>query len=234
MTSLDTLRTALPGGARHAIVFEHADVTHIDYLWPEQIDGELQARIVGLMRLTSASAPIIGFAGEISDAEALAYLTELRTALNGGKCRLLTIVASSGELVGLCTLRRNLNPNNRHITDLAKGMIHEGFRGGLVLPAAFHEIALQCQKDGVELVTLDVRADTPAQRAWERFGFETYGILPDYARAQGRVHAGHFMMQRVSDLHRRAVGTLLSRSASQPASTPPSSTVPSAPTTQPA
>jgi hypothetical protein len=212
MTTHHPFRTELPGGARQAISFAQAGISHIDYLWPSHIDESLEARIVELMRLTSASAPIIGFAGEISDADATAYLCDLRALLGAGKCRLLTIVASTGELIGLCTLRRNLNPNNRHITDLAKGMIHESFRGGLVLPAAFHEIALQCEQDGVELVTLDVRAGTPAQRAWERFGFETYGILPDYARVQGSVHAGHFMMQSVSDLRRRALQALASRS----------------------
>ena len=206
-----TPRFALPNGARHAIGFAQAGIQHIDYVWPDRIDDDLKLRIVELMRLTSASAPIIGFAGEITDADANAYLRDLCAALEGGKCRLLTIVASTAELIGLCTLRRNLNPNNRHITDLAKGMIHESFRGGLVLPAAFQEIALQCEQDGVELVTLDVRANTPAQRAWERFGFETYGILPDYARAQGKVHAGHFMMQRVSDLHHRALQALATR-----------------------
>jgi hypothetical protein len=160
------------------------------------------------MRHTSASAPIIGFAEEISDVAAAAYIADLRANLAARKCRLLVISAGPGLLIGLCTLRRNLNPNNGHIADLAKGMIHEAWRGGLVLPAAFHEIALQCEADGVDIVTLDVRAGTPAHRAWERFGFETWGVMPDYARAQGAVHAGHFMLQRVGDLKARALAIM--------------------------
>ncbi|ACR29402.1 GNAT family N-acetyltransferase [Burkholderia glumae] len=207
----DALRTPLADGAHYPIVFEKADVTHVAYRWADTVDDALGGQIVELMRRTSESAPIIGFAETISDEEGLAYLAELRANLAAQKVRLLTIFASTGQLIGLCTLRRNLNPNNRHITDLAKGMIHDTFRGGGVLPAAFVEIALQCDADGVEIVTLDVRDGTPAHRVWEHFGFQTWGTLPDYARAQGQVHAGRFMMQPVADLKARSLGMLRER-----------------------
>jgi Acetyltransferase (GNAT) domain len=207
----DSLRMLAADGAHYAIAFEKAHVSRVIYRWPSEIDPILAQQIVELMRHTSQSAPIIGFAEAISDAEAEHYLGELRSNLAAQKCRLLTIFADTGALIGLCTLRRNLNPNNCHITDLAKGMIHEAFRGGGVLPAAFVEISLQCEADGVELVTLDVRADTPAHRVWDQFGFQTYGTLPDYARAQGQSHTGHFMMQKVTDLKGRALGMLQAR-----------------------
>jgi hypothetical protein len=208
---IDSLRNAADHGMRWSIAIPEAGVTHLVYDWPGRIDAELAAQMVELMRHTTASAPIIGFAEEISDADAASYLRELDANLAACKCRLLAIRTDSGQLIGLCTLRRNLNPNNAHITDLAKGMIREEFRGGAVLPAAFYEIALRCEADGVDIVTLDVRADTPAHRAWDRFGFQTWGVLPDYARAKGRVHAGHFMMQRVADLKAKAVKTFETR-----------------------
>lgn len=178
-----------------------------EYLWPSETDERLENDIIRLMRETSAAAPIIGFGTTIDEEQAASYLQELRQNLRAGKCRLLEI-RHRGELIALCTLRRNLNPNNRHIVDLAKGMIAESHRGGMVLPTAFYEIARQCERDGAELVTLDVRADTPAYRVWEHFGFEIYGTLKDYARANGRSHAGHFMMQKVSDLKQRSLEIL--------------------------
>ena len=205
-----TARTVSDGIARYTMIFDDEPLG-IDFQWCQDVSDALAPRIVELMRHTSASAPIIGFAEEISDAAAAAYIADLRANLAAQKCRLLVISTASGLLVGLCTLRRNLNPNNGHVTDLAKGMIREAFRGGLVLPAAFHEIALQCEADSVDVVTLDVRADTPAHKAWTRFGFETWGVMPDYARAQGQVHAGHFMMQRVADLKARALAALCAR-----------------------
>jgi hypothetical protein len=207
---IPTDRTAHDGVARYTMSFD-GTLAGIDYEWCTTVDDALVARIVELMRETSASAPIIGFAEQISDEAAAAYVADLRANLAAQKCRLLVISTAPGLLIGLCTLRRNLNPNNGHITDLAKGMIREAFRGGLVLPAAFHEIALQCEADGVEIVTLDVRAETPAHKTWQRFGFETWGVMPDYARAQGRVHAGHYMMQRVCDLKARALAAMAAR-----------------------
>jgi hypothetical protein len=207
---IPSAHTSHDRAARYPMHFDQRPVD-IDYAWHLDVDDALAARIVELMRHTSAAAPIIGFAEEISDAAAAAYMADLRANLAARKCRLLAISTADGLLVGLCTLRRNLNPNNGHIADLAKGMIHEAWRGGLVLPAAFHEIALQCEADGVEIVTLDVRAGTPAHKTWERFGFETWGVMPDYARAQGAVHAGHFMMQRVADLKARALAIMSQR-----------------------
>jgi hypothetical protein len=203
-------RTSIAGGARYAMTFEDAPLD-IDYRWHQDVDDALAMRIVDLMRHTSASAPIIGFAEEISDGAAAAYIADLRANLLAQKCRLLVISTGPGLLIGLCTLRRNLNPNNAHIADLAKGMIHEAWRGGLVLPAAFHEIALTCEADGVDIVTLDVRAGTPAHRTWERFGFQTWGVMPDYARTQGAVHAGHYMLQPVADLKARALAIMNTR-----------------------
>lgn len=221
---IESIRTVCEGAARYEIAFAQAGIRHLLFGWPQQVDAALEGPIIELMRHTSASAPIIGFAESISDAEAAGYLGELRANLAQHKCRLLTIVADNGLLVGLCTLRRNLNPNNRHITDLAKGMIREELRGGLVLPAAFYEIAQQCESDGVALLTLDVRAETPAHRTWERFGFQTYGVLPDYARAQGRSHAGHYMMQSVADLKQRAAATLQARALKPGAAAPRAAT----------
>lgn len=183
----------------------------ITYFWAQEIDETLERQIVALMRETTASAPIIGFGTAITDADAAAYVAELRDKLAAVKCTLLVIRSGNGDLIGLCTLSRNRNPNNRHITDLQKGMISERYRGRIVLPAAFYEIALLCERDGIDLVTLDVRADTPAHHVWERFGFEIYGTLNDYARANGTSFAGHFMKQKVGDLKARAHAVLTAR-----------------------
>lgn len=175
----------------------------LTFSWPQHIDATLERAIIDLMRETTASDPIIGFGTAISDTEASQYIVELHENLRAGKCRLLAVHAR-GEVIALCTLRLNLNPNNRHIGDLAKGMIAHRYRGSLVLSSALYEIAAQCERDGVELVTLDVRAGTPAHHIWERFGFAVYGTLQDYVRVNGESRPGHFLMQKVSDLKAHA------------------------------
>jgi hypothetical protein len=181
----------------------------VDYAWPASIDSALAEGIVQLMRQTTQSAPFIGFDTTINDEQASRYVEELKANLASGKCHLLAISAANhGPLIAKCVLRRNLNPNNRHIADLSKGMISEKYRGGLVLAAAFVEISRLCDAQGIELLTLDVRAGTHAERAWERFGFRTYGLLEDYARVEGHSIAGRFMAQPVANLRARALDIL--------------------------
>ena len=194
--------------ARYAMELPSGRAGYVVYAWPERIRAPLDSRIIELMRATSASSPVIGFAETISDSQAAVYIEELAVHLDERKWRLLTISTDTGELVGLCTLLRNSNPNNRHIADLAKGMISQAYRGRFLLSAAFYEIALQCERDGIELLTLDVRANTPAQHIWMRYGFQIYGTLQDYARSQGKRFAGHFMAQPVSELKARALRSL--------------------------
>lgn len=184
----------------YRINFPELGIETVRYTWAADVDAALAPQVIELMRETTSDAPIIGFGTVIVDQEAEAYLAELQGNLHAGKCKLLTIYANTGDLIGLCTLRKNLNPNNRHITDLAKGMIARKCRGGDVLAAAFHEISLECERDGVTLLTLDVRAGTRAHAIWSKCGFTTYGILPDYARVNGDKIAGHFMMQEVAAL----------------------------------
>jgi hypothetical protein len=192
----------------YAIPLEPAVPLLVTYAWPSSIDEALAEDIVHLMRQTTEAAPFIGFDTTIDDEQANRYIEELKANLASGKCHLLAISANNDGLIAKCVLRRNLNPNNRHIADLCKGMISEKYRGGLVLAAAFVEISRRCDMEGIDLLTLDVRAGTHAQRAWERFGFRTYGLLEDYARVAGQSIAGRFMAQSVANLRAAALDIL--------------------------
>jgi hypothetical protein len=185
----------------YEISIESSERISTTFEWPSTVDDFLAAQIVELMRETTLDTPIIGFGTTISDDQARRYMEELKGNLAAGKLHLLLAIANSSRLIGTCVLRRNLNPNNRHIADLAKGMISTPYRGGgLVLASAFLEIGKLCERESVELLTLDVRAGTRAHKVWERFGFETYGVLADYARVDGESIAGHFMAQSVRKL----------------------------------
>ena len=96
-----------------------------------------------------------------------------------------------------------------HRAELAKGVVHPEFRGMHFVQLALREITRRAERLGVEQLVLDVREHTRAHRLWQFFGFETYGVLEDYARAQGRVHRGHFMAQAVRALRLRVDATPL-------------------------
>jgi hypothetical protein len=195
----------LDNGARQYITPFPLSHAQARCTWPREIGSRLAGEIIQLIRATTKGTPVIGFAAEIKDSEGARYIDDLCANLAAQKCWLLEVRSSEGSLIGLCTVRRNLNPNNSHIGDLSKGMIDQRYRGGTVLPAAFLEISAQCQANGVEILTLDVRAGTRALRIWQHYGFETYGVMLDYARSNGESFAGHFMTQKVTHLKARAI-----------------------------
>jgi ribosomal protein S18 acetylase RimI-like enzyme len=100
----------------------------------------------------------------------------------------------------LVILSRSSMPNCRHIADLSKGVVHPSYRGSGLVARAFSEVVRLCQAQGIELLTLDVREGTRAHRLWQSFGFQTYGVLDDYARVDGVKHRGHYMAQTVESL----------------------------------
>src|ERR1051325_5815000 len=108
---------------------QHPALRGVEFSWPQEIDPLTGQDIVDLMRATTATDPIIGFGTSINDAEAAGYVAELRENVRSGKWRFLRVRGGT-ELIAMCTLRRNVNPNNRHIADLAKGMIAHEHRGG--------------------------------------------------------------------------------------------------------
>ncbi|MCJ8271249.1 MAG: hypothetical protein MJK04_17850, partial [Psychrosphaera sp.] len=110
---------------------------------------------------------------------------------------------ADNEVICMVILVQNGSPNNCHIADMSKGMISNDHRGAGVLFQAFASIVQKCKEHKIELLTLDVRDGTPAREIWQKCGFENYGMLDDYARIDGKIIAGHYMKQTVSDLAAR-------------------------------
>ena len=89
--------------------------------------------------------------------------------------------------------------------------------------SSFRELLAQAKSKIVEVDTataqsrietggalvLDVREGTRAHALWERFGFQTYGVLDDYARVNGQRFRGHFMSQTVASLKQRSFSSTI-------------------------
>ena len=176
----------------------------IGYHWVDAIDQNLEEQISDLVKIVSADTPVVGFSTNITAKEMADYCNNLRKNLKEQSLRLLVIESEVDGVVGLCNIRLNQNPNNKHIADLSKGMISPEHRGSGILAAAFCEISRQCERDGVEIVTLDVREKTAAEVIWQNFGFVIYGTLPDYSRSEGISYTGYYMHQPVKKLKQKA------------------------------
>ncbi|ANH66468.1 GNAT family N-acetyltransferase [Mitsuaria sp. 7] len=170
--------------------------------WPDQIDDRVAAELIGLINSTVSDGGTLGYEQVLTPHQEVQFIAGLRVGIASGRTHLL-LGRVDGRPAFMALLHLNGMANCRHRAELAKGVVHPDFRGLHLVPLAFREIARLAERLDVEQLVLDVRENTRAHRLWQFFGFETYGVLEDYARVGGEVHRGHFMAQAVRSLRRR-------------------------------
>lgn len=167
--------------------------------WLRRADSGIAQDIVELVNSTVGDGGVLGYEQEMSAAQGADFTAALLARIQGGDTHALLGRSLAGPAC-LVIVSRSSMPNCRHIADLSKGVVHPDHRGAGLVARAFVEIVQMCQATGIELLTLDVREGTRAHRLWQRFGFQTYGVLEDYARVNGEKHRGHYMAQSVENL----------------------------------
>lgn len=171
--------------------------------WEQCPTDATLAAIVELIDCAKDDGGTLGYAGCMSAHEASQFTQRLRSALHAREVHAL-LGTAGGYLKFFCLLTPSPMPNCRHRAELSKGVMHPGYRGRHLLPRVFRAIVRQAEQLGIEQLVLDVREGTRAHALWERFGFESYGVLDDYARVNGQRYRGHFMLQSVATLKQRA------------------------------
>jgi GNAT superfamily N-acetyltransferase len=122
----------------------------------------------------------VGFLSPFTVEDGIAYWSGVADAVSGGQTVLL-VAEIAGDLVGTVQLGIGLPPNQPHRADLKKLLVHRRGRGqGLarLLMAAAEEAALA---RGRHLLVLDTATGSPAEGLYERLGWTSAGIIPDYA-----------------------------------------------------
>ncbi len=178
------------------------------YDWMDKVDERSAADIVTLLNSTVADGGTLGYEHPLTRHQEVQFIAGLREGVASGRTHLL-LGRVDGRPAFMALLHLSGMANCRHRAELAKGVVHPEFRGMHFVQLALREITRRAERLGVEQLVLDVREHTRAHRLWQFFGFETYGVLEDYARAQGRVHRGHFMAQAVRALRLRVDATPL-------------------------
>ena len=81
--------------------------------------------------------------------------------------------------------------------------IHPKYRSMSIVCGCIKEIVKYSNIIEIEILRLDVRADTKIERLWKMMGFEPFGKMKDYARVDGYSYSGTFMWQYVDILKSR-------------------------------
>lgn len=188
------------------------------------IDSPLPIDALGgaLWRLlcrTSEDNAILGIDDSATESAQNSYLKQLKQTLNcGGQ---LLIGSIHGRLVVSCVMKPQTLPTTCHLAELMKGTIAPEYRGQGLLEEALRQITDRARQLGISRLTLDVREGSMAHRLWEHWGFETFGVLEDYARYAGQSFRGHYMQQAVDDLAIRVARRLAIKNQSATATTTP-------------
>lgn len=174
----------------------------IRYQWISEFDRQAVSDIVQLVDCSVQDGGVLGYEQPLTPKQADQFIASLQEGVaSGGTSVLLGRVRHDPAFMAL--LYTNRMTNCCHRAELAKGIVHPLYRGKRLLQLAFEEIIHRAESMGIQQLVLDVREGTRAHRLWQLFGFETYGVLEDYARVQGIAHRGHYMVQNVESLRQR-------------------------------
>lgn len=171
--------------------------------WEGQPSEKTLAAIVELLDCAADDGGLLGHTQPMNPAQAEAFKRALRWTLPTGEAHALLGTVEE-ELIFFCLMTPSPMPTCRHRAELSKGMLHPDYRRQRLLARVLKEVLRKADALQVEQLVLDVREASHAHQLWQRLGFETYGVLDDYARVNGQRHRGHFMSQTVAGLRQRA------------------------------
>lgn len=153
--------------------------------------------LIELLQDAVASGASVGFLAPLSEAVAHAYWQKILAKLDASDHYLL--VAHNGEqIVGTVQLVLAGLPNSTHRAEVSKLLVHSAARGhgiGTQLMQALESVA---QREQRTLLVLDTLTSNPAERLYERLGYQCAGVIPDYARCDdGLLYATSVMYKRL-------------------------------------
>lgn len=161
------------------------------FTWPRRLSMKDRHDVIRLMNAVAVRETTLGFHEELSMDAGLALMEDFDEDLRRGRVEFLAVRTDDDTIVGMVTLAQAALPARRHIVEMRRCVVDPSYRGSFLLRGWEHAVA-RVREIGGEIITLEVRADGP-EELWRRLGFQSYGLLPDYARVRGNSIVGHYM-----------------------------------------
>jgi ribosomal protein S18 acetylase RimI-like enzyme len=141
----------------------------------EQIDG--LARVIEDCVAGGAS---VGYMWPFSYADARAAFEGFAAEVDQGR-RLLLAAFDEDELVGTVQVILAVPPNQPHRGEIAKLLVHRSARGRGIARALMDRAEDEARAEGKTLLVLDAVTDGDAAQLYDRLGWTTVGVIPNYA-----------------------------------------------------
>ena len=95
--------------------------------------------------------------------------------------RLIVAAFADGELVGTVQVILAVPPNQPHRGEIAKLLVHRSARRRGIAELLMERAEAEARAEGKSLLVLDAVTEGDAARLYERLGWTTVGVIPDYA-----------------------------------------------------
>jgi GNAT superfamily N-acetyltransferase len=111
--------------------------------------------------------------------------------------RVLLVAEEAGRWVGTVQVVHDLPENQPHRADIAKMLVHRGWRQRGLGEALMRAAEDAARRAGKSLLVLDT-ASPEAERLYRRCGWQPVGVVPDYALLPGGGYCDtHFFFKRL-------------------------------------
>jgi ribosomal protein S18 acetylase RimI-like enzyme len=141
----------------------------------EQLDA-----LAGVLADCVAGGASVGYMEPFSHADARdVYEDYVRDAEQGR--RIILGAFLDGNLVGTAQLVLAVPPNQPHRAEVARVLVHRSARRRGFAQRLMEQLEHEARAEGKTLLVLDAVTGGDAARLYERLGWNTVGVIPDYA-----------------------------------------------------
>jgi hypothetical protein len=172
-----------------------AEDREFELYWPTHLSEDERRDLLSLYDEVARHEATHGYAGSLANEVGRSIVDADTKALATGRIHMLLARDVDG-LAGSLILEQYTSQSRKHTMNAKRAVIARRARGKLLHQAAAEAIN-KAAVLGVDVVTCDVAADGPVE-LWKSLGFKEYGVMPDYARRNGRSLDGHFLYLRLT------------------------------------
>jgi len=148
-------------------------------LSPTEAREQLDA-LAGVLADCVAGGASVGYLDPFSHADARAVYDDYLRGAEQGR-RIILGAFLDGNLVGTAQLVLAVPPNQPHRAEVARVLVHRSARRRGIAQRLMEQLEQEARAEGKTLLVLDAVTGGDAARLYDHLGWNTVGVIPDYA-----------------------------------------------------
>ena len=158
---------------------DRATEIEVRRLAADEVEERLDA-LAGVLHDCVDGGASVGYMAPFSVADAREAFAGFAAEAAAGR-RLVLAAFAGGTLVGTVQVILALPPNQPHRAEIAKLLVHRSARGQGLARLLMEAAESAARAEGKTLLVLDAVTGGDAARLYDRLGWTTVGVIPNYA-----------------------------------------------------